>query len=195
MSTIKDIYNNEELVNYITEDLDDFDADTEVTYEIWALGYNCDDEPTDFEVFIDGFADPDKAIEKANTLTLAEVVGNTSLCEIKSIVIEIETVVEDEEGTMNIGTVYRKKLWPTYDDNTEESVEEPEPIVELCETDYSLLEDGTLKISCNLLKEYNKNDFVKVKFVGEPDCSVFTYRIMSKVICEDGDYFYCDFTF
>ena len=42
--TINEMMNNPELLADITEDLEDFDETTEVVYEVWALGYDENDE-------------------------------------------------------------------------------------------------------------------------------------------------------
>jgi hypothetical protein len=107
--------------------------------------------------------------------------------------IEVETVVADPEdedgGTMNIGTIYSRDLWI---DGEYGSVEDTEPTIFIYNKDYELLEDGTLKVRCELLKDYNKNDRVKLCFAEEDSCSL-TYKIISKVIYEDGDYYHLDF--
>ena len=71
MSTIKDLFENEELMNTIVEDLEDFPEDTPVGYEVWALGYSGDEDasPTEDEVLVGEFLDPEEAIafaEKVN---------------------------------------------------------------------------------------------------------------------------------
>ena len=48
--TINEMMKNPELLVDITEDLEDFDETTEVVYEVWALGYDENDEITDAEL-------------------------------------------------------------------------------------------------------------------------------------------------
>ena len=108
---IKELLENDELMESIVEDLDDLSEDSEVTYEVWALGYTADDECTDDEVCLGEFTDPDEAVacaEKVNLKQLREADPETAYFSI-----EVETVVEDpeEEGTMNLGTVYSRVLW------------------------------------------------------------------------------------
>ena len=50
--TIKELKENPELVNLMTEDLDEFSEDTEVVFEAWAIGY--DKEGNICLVVIDG---------------------------------------------------------------------------------------------------------------------------------------------
>ena len=118
--TIKDLVSNEDLNQYITEDLEDFDIDTPVTYEVWTIGYNKDNMITDSEMFVAEFVYPDEAVAYANKLTLADIVhkaaedpvGVVDYEEVEYISIEIETVVDEGVGeTMNVGTIYKRELW------------------------------------------------------------------------------------
>lgn len=194
---VKELFENEELMNNIVEDIDDIPADTEVFYAVWALGRNEDDTPTDDEVLVGEFTDPDEAIKLAEKTTIVEVNelgygepdSNTT-----HFSIEVETVVADPEdengGTMNIGTIYSRDLWIDGEYGSEDDVD---PVVELKNTGYAVLEDGTLKVGCKLLKDFNKNDYVRFRFVDEPESFILTYKIVSKVIYGDGDYYHLDF--
>lgn len=191
---IKELMTNTELVNSIVEDIEDIPEDSEVTYEVWALGYDIDEEPTDCEYFIGTFTDPDEAIKQAEAFTLdafKENYENPSFSTV-NLSIEVETVVEDLDGsgTMNIGTIYRKQI-PLY--KSDEAEEYIDPIVAITTGDYTLLDDGTLKIRRDMLKGFNKNDYIKLQFVDEPDVSILTYKIISTVIYTDGEYFHCEF--
>jgi hypothetical protein len=187
---IKELINNEELISAIVEDIEDIPEDSEVTYEVWALGYTNTDEVTDAEVLLGEFADPTKAVAFAEQVTF-ETIQEKGLekpfVDVAYFSIEVETVVEDLEdedcGTMNIGTIYRNELWIKAED------------IQLAETDYTLLEDGTLKVSCKLLKGFNKNDTIKVKFIDENNEPILTYKIISKVMYADGDYYHCEFIY
>lgn len=119
INTIKDLMNDEELMSHVTEDLEDFTDDSEVTYEVWAIGYDEENNITDAEMFIKEFTDPDEAVKYAKQITLADVIHKAAeendtaeaIANITSISIEVETVVEDDdESTMNVGTVYKKQL-------------------------------------------------------------------------------------
>lgn len=203
--TLKEIMENPDLATCIAEDVEDFDADTPVAYEVWALGYGENDMVTDAEMLIEEFTDPDLAIEKAKQLTLADIVYQAEdecdaedLQVIKRISIEVETVIpdaEDEEGTINIGTIFRKDI---LDISAEDLPIEPEPYVDLYTKDYEILEDGMLKVRYEVLKEFNKNDIVKLFFKDEQTADyipLLTYRIVSKAEYEDGDYWLCDFIY
>jgi hypothetical protein len=195
--TVKEILENEELVDTIVEDTDGIPEDSEVTYEVWALGYTCDEEMTDAEILVGEFDDPDAAIacaEKVSFKSLHEAGYEEPDEETVYFSIEVEIVVEDPEdedgGTMNIGSIYSRELWIDGEYGSEEDVD---PVVELKNTDYTVLEDGTLKVSRKLLNDFNKNDYVNFRFVDEPESFVLRYKIVSKVIYEDGDYYHLDF--
>ena len=115
--TIKNLLENEELMNNIMEDLDEIPECSEVFYAVWALGHTADDEPTDDEVLIGEFTDPDEAIAFADkaTIELVNEMGFREPCAATDFfTIEIETVVADPYGEdgciMNIGTIYQRVL-------------------------------------------------------------------------------------
>lgn len=210
MSTIKDLYNNEELLNNIVEDIDDIPEDAEVLYAVWALGYNKDDDITDTEVLVGEFTNPDEAVACAENLTIKaidELGYEKPDPDTAYFSVEVETVVGDPDdedgGTMNIGTIYKRDLWIDGEYGSEDCLEEMldelvevDPIIAITAEDYELLEDGALKVRCDLLKGFNKNDYLRLQFVGEPESvPVLTYKIMSKVIYEDGDYYHLEFEY
>ena len=189
---IKELLENDELMESIVEDLDDLSEDSEVTYEVWALGYTEDEDCTDTEYLLGEFDNSDEAIEFAENLTLYNIscaADEETGCEgipeeVAYFSIEVETVVEvpEDEGTMNLGTVYSRELWLDGEDGSEEEV------VELTTAEYEVLpDDNTLKVSRKLLKDYNKNDYVKIKFIDEPEAFILTYKIFSTVEYKDGD--------
>jgi hypothetical protein len=192
--TIKELFENEELMNNIVEDIEDIPEDSEVSYEVWAIGYDADDAVTDVEVLVDEFENINAAIARAQELTLTEIKELCQDCsefdEVAYMSIEVETVAEDEDGEFfNIGTIYSRDLWI---DGEYGFVEDAEPTIFIYSKDYELLEDGTLKVRRELLKDYNKNDRVKLCFAEEDSCSL-TYKIISKVEYSDGDYYHLDF--
>jgi hypothetical protein len=183
--------------NFDIEELEDFEVNEEITYLVCALGYNEDDDCTDCEVYLKDFADPDEAIAYAKTVDLATILQfaaeqKQDISDMAYFSLEVETVVEcedPEDGTENIDTVYQRELWI---DGEYGSVEDAEPTIFIYNKDYELLEDGTLKVRRELLKDYNKNDRVKLCFAEEDSCSL-TYKIISKVEYTDGDYYHLDF--
>lgn len=116
--TIKDLYENEELLETIVEDIEDIPEDTEVFYAVWALGHSTEDGCTDDEILVGEFTDPNEAvacaekttIEQINELGFGEPDPDTAYFSI-----EVETVIADSDdedgGTMNIGTIYSRDLW------------------------------------------------------------------------------------
>ena len=195
---VKDLLMNDELMDNIVEDIEDIPEDSEVTYEVWALGYADEDDCTNDEVLLGEFTDPDEAVKYAEKVTLNTIkeLGYVEADpDTTHFSIEVETVVEDpeDEGTMNLGSVYSRDLWLDGEYGSEEDVPEiEEPFVPVLSADCKLIDDGILKIRCDLLKNYNKNDLVNLYFIDEPDTSILTYKIISKVTYVDGDYYHCD---
>lgn len=114
---VKELLENDELMESIVEDPDDLPEDSEVTYEVWALGRTDCGEVTGDEAIIGAFTDPDMAIACAEKVTLKQI--ETELgCRAPKMdtayfSVEVETVVEDPEddGMMNIGTIYSCDVW------------------------------------------------------------------------------------
>lgn len=201
--TLKEVMENKDLAKFIAEDLDEIPEDAEVTYELWAIGYNADGAVTDTEMFIAEFKDPDAAIEFAKKVTMADIVhqaaeehdGSTPAENVTYISLEVETVVdEDEDGTMNIGTIYKRELWidGEYGDEEDAPEDEYSEVVPVTSKDYRLLEDGSLEIDCDILKNFNKNDMVQIWFTDEDHKSILTYKIISKTT---GNKFICEFIY
>jgi hypothetical protein len=100
MTNIKDLMNNEELMQHIVEDLEDFDDCAPVTYEVWTIGYNEADVVNGTDMLIGEFDDPDEAIKCATNLTLADIIhqaaeednGKEPTTHTSYISIEVETV-------------------------------------------------------------------------------------------------------
>lgn len=198
IKTIQDLINNEEFVQQIVEDITEIPEDTEVSYEVWASGYNFNNEITDANTFMKDFKDPDEAIDYAKQLTLVDIIeqdakdcGNEKIKELNTeiayISVEVETVIEDEDdSTMNIGTIYKRDLW--LDD-------EYSDVVPVTSNDYKLLENGSLEIDCNILKNFNKNDIVQIWFTNEENedyKTILTYKIISKTTANK---FICEFIY
>jgi hypothetical protein len=193
---VKELLTNEELMNNIVEDIDDIPEDTKIDYEVWLFRYNKNGTVSEFLKGI--FDNPDEAVKRAKAFELIEPEGLTDEERIfNRMTIEVETVIEDPDdedgGTMNIGTIYSRELWTDGEYGDEEDLPEiEEPFVGILSSDCTILDDGTLKIRRDLLKDYNKNDLVNLYFIDEPDTSILTYKIISKVEYVDGDYYHCD---
>ena len=183
------LVNNEE--DFDTTDIDDFEI-SEATYAVWAIGYDYDLEVTDTNMLLGEFTDPDQAVTKAKTVTLADIIhqaveendGSEPVTDIAFISVEVETVIETEDGAINAGTIFKREL-TIHDDEEEEGSE----VVPVTTKDYELLEDGSIQIPCSILNNYNKNDQVQIWFVEEDITPILTYQIISKTsenkyICE-----------
>lgn len=175
-----------DIVNELVADIEETPTDAPVSYEVWAIGYDEEDQITDAEMLLSTFDDPDMAVEYAKMLTLADVVNLAAddecdvTTEVYSIHIEVETVVPGDDGTMNIGTIYKKTL---------EIFEELPDYVPLSADDYVLLDNGDIIVPCNILSNYNKNDCFTAIFEDNGISQPMIYRIKSNV----GDCFVCEF--
>ena len=115
--TTKELLTNEELMKSIVEDIEDFPEETEVRYEVWALGYTEGGESTEEDILVDIFldADPVKAVACAKNVTLdqiKDILDRAPHAMTSYFSIEVETVVDDpeDEVAMNIGTIYQREL-------------------------------------------------------------------------------------
>ena len=109
---------NENIKEFDIEELEDFDANEEVTYLVCALGYDENDEPTDCEVYLEEFEDPAEAIAFAKTVTLETILQygveqHQTIMDTAYFSLEVETVVEcedPEDGTENIDTIWETQI-------------------------------------------------------------------------------------
>lgn len=196
MNTIKELKNKDELVKHIVEDLDDFEEDATVCYEVWAVGYDTEENVTDAEHFFASFDDPDEAIEYARKITLPDIICTTpdddteTDYEIAYISVEVETVVKEDEESYNIGTIFKTPVWISDEEGPE--YDEVTSIVEVSSSEYELLEDGSIKIGRDLLKDFNKNDIVQIMYIDEDNQPIMTYKIISKTTDNS---FICEFVY
>lgn len=88
--------------------LDDFDA-KDATYQVWVLGYDENENITDFEVMIDESKDAESMVEYATKYVEEERYGTMTFPdEVKYIEVLVETVVDLEDYTENVGTLFSK---------------------------------------------------------------------------------------
>ena len=88
--------------------LDDFDA-KDATYQVWILGYDKNNNITDFEVMIDESKDAESMVECATNYIEEERYGSMEFPdEVKYIEILVETVVDLEDYDENVGTLFSK---------------------------------------------------------------------------------------
>ena len=196
---INDILLDEEL----NELVEDYENDVnfmsqEINYEVWALGYDANDEITDAELCMFTSTDPEEAIEYAKKVELADIVnlsgnGPCTNNNVLKIYVEVESTVQVDDDFVNVGTVYRKEVMNNTVDYEPDNEDDDCEIINLISTDYSILEDNTLKVKREALLGFNKNDLVTVCLMGN-DLEAFplVYKIMSTVVYEDGDYYHCE---
>ena len=201
----EELITNQEIVNNLADSLEDIPQDYSAKYALWVIGLDEENDPM-YDLFIYEFDTPEEAVNKAEGIDLKFIEEQTEqpilfFCDNNNIdhfSIEVETVVldpDDEEGgTMNIGTIYRRELlvYEDHDDAESAGVGDYTNVVCISNKDFELLEDGTLKVSCQLLREFNKNDYVLFEFVDDKDAAILEYKIISKVIYKDGDYYHCE---
>ena len=88
--------------------LDDFDA-KDATYQVWVLGYDENENITDFEVMIDESKDAESMVEYAERYVEEERYGTMTFPdEVKYIEVLVETVVDLEGYDENVGTLFSK---------------------------------------------------------------------------------------
>lgn len=88
--------------------LDDFDA-KDATYQVWVLGYDENENITDFEVMIDESKDAESMVECATNYVKEERYGTMAFPdEVKYIEVLVETVVDLEDYDENVGTLFSK---------------------------------------------------------------------------------------
>ena len=88
--------------------LDDFDA-KDATYQVWVLGYDENENITDFEVMVNESKDAESMVEYANNYVEEERYGTMAFPdEVKYIEVLVETVVDLEDYNENVGTLFSK---------------------------------------------------------------------------------------
>ena len=89
-------------------DLDDFEAKA-ATYQVWVLGYDENENITDFEVMINESKDAESMVEYAERYVEEECYGTMTFPnEVKYIEVLVETVVDLEDYDENVGTLFSK---------------------------------------------------------------------------------------
>ena len=88
--------------------LDDFFA-KDATYQVWVLGYDENENITDFEVMVDESKDAESMVEYAERYVEEERYGTMTFPdEVKYIEVLVETVVDLEDYNENVGTLFSK---------------------------------------------------------------------------------------
>ena len=88
--------------------LDDFDA-KDATYQVWILGYDENENITDFEVMLNESKDAESMVEYAKNYVEEERYETIAFPdEVKYIEVLVETIVDLEDYTENVGTLFSK---------------------------------------------------------------------------------------
>ena len=88
--------------------LDDFEA-KDATYQVWVLGYDENENITDFEVLVDESKDAESMVEYAEHYVEEERYGTMVFPdEVKYIEVLVETIVNLEDYDENVGTLFSK---------------------------------------------------------------------------------------
>ena len=88
--------------------LDDFDA-KDATYQVWVLGYDENENITDFEAMVNESKDAESMVEYATNYVEEERYGTMAFPdEVKYIELLVETVVDLEDYDENVGTLFSK---------------------------------------------------------------------------------------
>ena len=88
--------------------LDDFDA-KDATYQVWVLGYDENENITDFEVMVNESKNAESMVEYAENYVEEERYGTMTFPdEVKYIEVLVETIVDLEDYDENVGTLFSK---------------------------------------------------------------------------------------
>ena len=88
--------------------LDDFEA-KDATYQVWILSYDENEHITDFEVMVNESKDAESMVEYAERYVEEECYGTMVFPdEVKYIEVLVETVVDLEDYSENVGTLFSK---------------------------------------------------------------------------------------
>ena len=88
--------------------LDDFDA-KDAMYQVWVLGYDENENITDFEVMVNGSKDAESMVEYATNYVEEERYGTMTFPDtVTYIEVLVETIVDLEGYDENVGTLFSK---------------------------------------------------------------------------------------
>ena len=88
--------------------LDDFDA-KDATYQVWVLGYDENENITDFEVMVNESKDAESMVEYATNYAEEEDYENLKLPDEGTYIeVLVETIVDLEDYGENVGTLFSK---------------------------------------------------------------------------------------
>ena len=93
------------------DSVEDFDAKP-AKYQVWVLGYDADQNITDYEQLLGEFTDPELAVKYANKVTgdinSSEQTGLPT--EVVYLEVLVETVVDVEDIETNVGNLFDETI-------------------------------------------------------------------------------------
>lgn len=168
----------------MADELDDLLIEAVHMYEVWAIGYDCNDKPTEFDYLLYTAVDPDDAITFADSVTSFDVkaVEADALIKADHFSIEVETTAVIEDEPMNLGTIYRRSLY--YNSITAD--------IMLSSDDYKVQDDGSLLVTSRFLNKLKDKETINVFFLDSGESSLLTIKIIEEL---DDNKFICDIVF
>jgi hypothetical protein len=168
----------------MVDELDDLLIEDVHMYEVWAIGYDCNDKPTEFDYLLYTAVDPDDAITFADSVTSFEVkaVEADALIKADHFSIEVETTAVIDDEPMNLGTIYRRSLY--YNSMTADLM--------LTSSDYQVQDDGSLLIANRFLSKLKDKETINALFLDNGESSILTIKIIKEL---NENTFLCELVF
>ena len=154
------------------DELDDIIEDN-TTYEVWAIGFDYNDKPTEFDYLLYTTTDPDDAITFADSVTSAIIQSQEYDAAVKAdhYSIEVETAAVIDDEPMNLGTIYRRSLY--YNSITAD--------IMLTDRDYVVQDDGNLIITSEFLDKHKDKETINILFLDVGDSTILTVKILEEL--------------
>ena len=157
----------------VDEDLDIDDLEPETVYEVWAIGYDIHDKPTDIDYLLDSFSDPDAAVTFADSVTSSEIrkVTGDPLVNADHFSIEIETTSVVDDSPMNLGTIYKRSIY--YNSITADLM--------IASTDYEAQDDGSLLITNIFLEKHKDKEVINILFLDGDTNPILPIKVIEEL--------------
>jgi len=92
------------------DELEDFDVKS-AKYQIWVFKYDKEQNILDDNIMIAEFDNPDAAVTKAKELVInSKAMMNMVTPESYYLQVEVETVVDTEDGEENVATIFQENI-------------------------------------------------------------------------------------
>ena len=177
---------NNDLINIDSEDISELmdNSDSCTHYQVWAIGRDEDNNVVEnTEFLLCDCDDPDTAVEYATSVTLADIIFladhdgfeyEASVEPVSYIAVEVETVVDYDNDSVNSGTIYRRLI-------------DLSDAIALASDEYETFRNGNIQIPHDILGDYNEGDSITVIFDG------ISKPITYKIISQNEDGYICEF--